>query len=536
MTAYETSEQAAVEEEITWGETANEWMRTDGAWWASSFIFHMVLACALMLLGTAVQPVRQDPDGITGGIVDHEPDPAPPDVMIPPLTPPVPPDPPPGLIPDSVLPPLDQIVTGGDFPNSNDGSSVSAGGAMGVGSEPGSIGGLGLSVMGIGPGAMVAYNPGVFGGDPNKSGFGPGHGTDPFNRVARKAKARQGGVITGPSEQAVAAALHWLYRHQRSDGSWTLDGFKTRCTDASCSGVGSTKADSGATALALLPFLAAGQSHQIKGPYRDTIYRGLYWLMQHQRPDGNLAQGSSMYAHGLATITLCEVFGLSHDQTVGRAAQAAVRYIENAQHPADGGWRYSPGQEGDTSVTGWQIMALKSAQMALLSVNPKTLERAKAFLKACSQGAYGGRFAYQPGGSTGPAMTAVGLLCCQYTGVKRDAPMMAEGISVLMGQTADRGPRNFYYWYYAAQVMNNLQGPDWLTWNRKVRRILVDTQDREGCATGSWDPEKPSKDPWGAAGGRLMMTSLATLTLEVPYRYLPLYQLEGKPADADGGR
>ena len=88
--------------------------------------------------------------------------------------------------------------------------------------------------------------------------------------------------------------------------------------------------------------------------------------------------------------------------------------------------------------------------------------------------------------------------------------------------------RDVYYWYYASQVMHNQPGPDWDTWKRKMRRALIESQDREGCAAGSWDPYRPATDRWGVQGGRLMMTSLATLTLEVPFRYLPLYKLDGK--------
>ena len=74
--------------------------------------------------------------------------------------------------------------------------------------------------------------------------------------------------------------------------------------------------------------------------------------------------------------------------------------------------------------------------------------------------------------------------------------------------------------------MHNQPGPEWKTWNRKIRRILIETQATEGCAAGSWAPQTPSPDPWGSRGGRLMMTSLSALTLEVYYRYLPLYKVD----------
>jgi hypothetical protein len=287
--------------------------------------------------------------------------------------------------------------------------------------------------------------------------------------------------------------------------------------------------------MGLLPFLAAGQTHKSKGPYKAGIASGLYWLVQHQAMDGNLSGGAhTMYSHGLATITLCEAYGLTRDEHIGEAAQRAVRFIERAQHPR-GGWRYSPGDEGDTSVVGWQVMALKSAQMAGLSVQPVTFNSAKDFLKSCSSGNYGGLFGYVPGSGPTPTLTAVGLLCNQYLGAKRDDKLMVEGVDLLMHNLPAIESRNGYYWYYATQVMHNLPGPQWDTWNRQMRRLLIENQVKDGCAQGSWDSSRPTRDAYDDVGGRLMATSLSCLTLEVYYRYLPLYKLD-KEDDAKGAK
>ena len=99
-----------------------------------------------------------------------------------------------------------------------------------------------------------------------------------------------------------------------------------------------------------------------------------------------------------------------------------------------------------------------------------------------------------------------------------------------MANLPDAGSPNVYYWYYASQVMHNMDDHDWDVWNRKMRKILVESQTREGCAAGSWDADKPNRDAWGTQGGRIMMTSLAVLTLEVYYRYMPLYRTD-KPEE-----
>ena len=347
----------------------------------------------------------------------------------------------------------------------------------------------------------------------------------------------------------MAAALNWLARHQLRDGGWTLsadgpNGYRQRCKDRTCTGGGNAGQDAGATALALLPFLAAGQTHDTKGPYQKVVYDGLKFLIQHQRESGDLTYGrqgtlgANMYAHGLATIALCEACGMAKksDWQLRDSAQRAVNFIISAQNASTGGWRYTPNEDGDTSVVGWQVMALKSAQMAGLSVNPKAFEGAKLFLRSCAKGNYGEVFWYQPGshGPSEPAMTAVGLLCFQYMGSKANDPMLREGQRYLMANLPDKGqnPRDLYYWYYATQVMHNMLGSEWDTWNRKMRHTLIETQDKEGCAAGSWDPNKPTMMTWWRQGGRLMATSLSALTLEVYYRYLPLFKLDAEATAA----
>ena len=112
---------------------------------------------------------------------------------------------------------------------------------------------------------------------------------------------------------------------------------------------------------------------------------------------------------------------------------------------------------------------------------------------------------------------------------------MIEGTAFLMQNQPDTGARNMYYWYYATQVMHNQPGPDWDTWNRKMRRLLIDTQCKEGnCAAGSWDPELPQRRRVGRSRRPAVMTSLSALTLEVYYRYLPLYKLDTEAGAAAG--
>ncbi len=504
------------------GEQISEWIREEGAWWAASFVFHTLLMAALMLIPHEVgRPIEGEAPSFEEARID----------------------------PEQQAPQIERFELGEPqatenleltteslsltktpeikAPEAIDLTSSGGGFAGGSSSGP-QLGGLGggFTIMGLGSGSARRGGGGVGGG----AGFGnqPGAGGSGFGfrGAAKKSLGAHGGTKSG--DRAVGAALNWIARHQARDGSWGLHDYYRQCKDPSCSGPGTYTNRAAATALALLPFLAAGQTHETKGPYRKNIYEGLYFLMRNQARSGDLSGASppQMYAHGLATITLCEAYGLTHSKMIGKAAQQAILFIQSAQNPNTGGWRYTPGEAGDTSVVGWQVMALKSAQMAGLQVNKATLDGAYRFLKSCSKG-NGGLFSYTPESGPTHTMTAVGLLCLQYGGMRRTDPQMAEGVSLLLRNMPDSGGRNLYYWYYATQVLHNVSGPDWDNWNRRMRKVLVDSQCREdNCAMGSWDPDKPSKDAWGEAGGRLMVTSLATLTLEVYYRYLPLYKLE----------
>ncbi|HEX4148423.1 MAG TPA: prenyltransferase/squalene oxidase repeat-containing protein, partial [Pirellulales bacterium] len=378
----------------------------------------------------------------------------------------------------------------------NDDSAVFSLAGGGFANATNNLGGLGgFDIKALGDGAAVKGAGGVGSGigTSNTAGTGgAGGGFGGRGTGKREALAASGG--TKQSERAVAAALNWFARHQGGDGGWSLGDFTRQCKDSTCTGAGKIRSDAAATAFAMLPFLAAGQTHQSKGPYQRTIKGGLDWLVKHQANDGSLAAGSQslMYTHGLASITLCEAYGLTKDKMYGAAAQAAIKFIEEAQNKEDGGWRYTPGQPGDTSVVGWQIMALKSGLMSGLNVEHATLELAKHYLAlAATKSKKGGLFGYLPESAPTPTMTAVGLLCSQYMGVKREDDAMAEGEAYIMKLLPTNRTRNSYYWYYATQVMHNLPGPEWDTWNRQMRRTLIETQVKEGCAAGSWDPHKP---------------------------------------------
>ena len=393
----------------------------------------------------------------------------------------------------------------------------------GLGSNVGSLGGMG----GI-------YAPGGIAG---RSG-------------ATREKLLTEGGGNAASEAAVARGLRFFALHQADDGHWSLDKYgdyyrshpignpaskliKYRNTDKAQSN------DIAGTGFGLLPFLAAGITHKPSGKksqedYSKTVMGGVNFLIKKQGKDGNY--GGGLYSHPLATIAMCEAYGMTSDPLIKISAQKALDYLIYAQHDG-GGWRYGPKQPGDTSVTGWCTMALKSGQMAGLKVPTERYKMVEKYLDAVHDPKSGGYGYTDPGAS--PAMTAIGMLCRQYMGVNPRNPGLLKGVEIMKKVHPAVSPANYnlYQIYYATQVMHHMGGEAWDFWNlgpevngqRKngVRDILIGkqipaTDPKKVMLAGSWDPIGAHTD----AGGRLMSTSMAILTMEVYYRHLPLYRRE----------
>lgn len=330
---------------------------------------------------------------------------------------------------------------------------------------------------------------------------------------------------TESSEAAVTKALKWLERHQMPNGGWTF-AHQAVCREPTCDHNGSKVQDmSGATGLALLPFLGAGQTH-LTGQYKETVRRGLLFLISRGKPTtvGGMSAldftkpGGSMYSHGIAAIVLCEAYAMTEDPSLAAPAQGALNFIMAAQGPR-GGWRYEPRQAGDTSAVGWQVMALKSGYMGHLTVHPAVIRGSSQFLDFV-QSDGGAMYGYTgPSTDLRPGTTAAGLLCRMYLGWDKSHPGIQKGVQHLLKHGISKN--DVYYNYYAAQVLRHYGGSEWETFNNEMRDFLVATQVPSGPAGGSWiiGGEGHANE----AGGRLYMTAMATMILEVYYRHMPLY-------------
>ncbi|GEM_PF-386615 len=334
---------------------------------------------------------------------------------------------------------------------------------------------------------------------------------------------------TDSSEAAVTKALKWLEKHQMPNGAWTFN-HQMVCRDPACNRSGEhTDALNGATALALLPFLGAGQT-QFTGEHKRTVERGLGFLIRNGKAKtmsglpvmDYTEKGGSMYSHGLAAIALCEAYAMTEDPRLAGPAQGALNFIMYAQDPRGGGWRYAPKQAGDTSATGWQIMALKSGYMGHLTVQPAAIRGSSLFLDSV-QSDNGSLYGYTApvANPNGPhkACHAVGLLCRMYLGWNKEHPGIKKGVQHLSKIGVLKN--DIYYNYYAAQVLRQHGGPEWEKFNTELRDWLVAEQSDDGPTKGSWAFANSGHGT--QQGGRLYMTAMSTMILEVYYRHMPLY-------------
>jgi len=356
----------------------------------------------------------------------------------------------------------------------------------------------------------------------------PGRSGATKNRLIRE------GGGNDDSERAVALGLAWLARQQKNDGGWEYD-------------QGSKEERAAATGMALLPFLAAGITHKpSKDPgeqkqYPKTVFGGLGYLMKNCPPSGPNAgrMSTNMYSQGIATMALCEAYGMTKDPILRPYAQAAINFVQHAQGP-NGSWGYGAGGNGDTSIVGWQVQALQAAKLSKdLVVDDRVIKKAVAFLNLAAGGSRKSMYGYNDnaGAAPGTALTSVGLLCRYYLdGWGPNHPGMIEGVGGLVKNppAGSGGIRNMYYYYYATQVVHFYEGVEWKNWNegpadgngkRKggMRDWLISNQIKKDDAvkSGSWDPEAG----WfGSSCGRLGTTAMCLLTLEVYYRHLPLYK------------
>lgn len=314
-------------------------------------------------------------------------------------------------------------------------------------------------------------------------------------------------LVTTKSVKSVQKGLDYLASKQVSDGS--------------LSGTSGTAAYPMAmNALAGMAFLASGNT-TTRGPYADQVRGIAHWISQNVQSNGLLAAGGEngqpMHGHGFALMFLGCVYGMETDpqrrDEIGEAIEAAIKLTAGGQS-AEGGWSYQPSQGDEGSVTVTQLQGLRAAHNAGFDVSEEVVERAVHYLEKCETSDGGICYSLGSGGGTRPAITAAAI-CCLYTSGEYDSPLAESCLEFSIGHFRKNGVNgfghDFYANLYASQAFYQAGDDYWNDYFPKIRDHLAKTQ----SADGSWQ---------GDGVGPIYGTSIACIVLQLPYRYLPIYQ------------
>ena len=348
----------------------------------------------------------------------------------------------------------------------------------------------------------------------------------PENRL--QAAITRGG--SPETERAVARALKWLAENQSKDGRWNPrklgGGREDRVLGHDREEAGSNS-DSGITALAALAFMANGHTH-LEGPYQHVVQNALEYIVAQQDSNGELAGGAKlfarMYCHSMSLLAISEAYAMTGDRRLAVAVQRGVNFSLKAQNPRDGGWRYQPGDEGDMSQFGWQVLALHSAEVGGIDVPRSSKDNMVRFLDACCISPNKGVAAYRPGQGPNTTMTAEALVCRNLLGQRLSPLTVQEAHQRIAKSLPTPEHVNMYYWYYGTLAMFVTGGDAWEQWNQQMKHTLLTLQTTSGVNAGSWEPN----GLWAGYGGRAYSTAMGALTLEVYYRYLPVYDVANR--------
>ncbi|MCA8973353.1 MAG: terpene cyclase/mutase family protein [Planctomycetes bacterium] len=354
----------------------------------------------------------------------------------------------------------------------------------------------------------------------------------PAQEVLRRGSSNEQ-LIDDDLRQSVQRGLDWLQAHQSPDGYWAqIVGYKLN-TDYEALDP-NPQPHVGVTALALISFLAGGQLPD-RGQYGKTVRSGLDFVLTCSKDDGQITEnGTRMYSHAFATLFLAEIYGMVERPEVKRRLQRAVDLIVDSQN-AEGGWRYRPfARESDMSITVCQVLALRSARNVGIHVPITTIRNAQHYVYRSAvrsndrryqfygRGAFGdegGSFRYQNRDQTRATfpLTAAGVTTL-YAAGEYDSPIIRDAIDYLDRRRESfsddwEGHYFFYYGhYYAVQAYYVTGDPKWTKYFKDIKRRLLRMQ----RADGSW--------PCRAGPGPAFSTAVATLILQIPFQYLPIFQ------------
>jgi len=320
-----------------------------------------------------------------------------------------------------------------------------------------------------------------------------------FASPAFSAEKKKKGQMDEDVKKATAKALEWLASKQNADGSWG----DTRYPN-----------NTAITGFAMMAFMSQGHVPN-QGKYGPEVAKGVRFLLASARESDGYLIGTrmgNMYCHGMATLALSQVFGMTGDENVKKTLKRAIDLIVRCQSP-DGGWRYEPQPTGsDISVTIMQVMALRGAKDSGIHVPDRTMKQALKYIDSCYD-PYSGGYTYQPySRAPGFARTAAGICVMKLVG--EYDKKIDKSIEYL--KRSMESPREHYWYghYYACHAMYQIGGKDWDDYYAMIKKQFLKMQQSDG----SWSQSD------GQGAGPVYQTSIAVLALSVPADYLPIFQ------------
>jgi hypothetical protein len=338
-------------------------------------------------------------------------------------------------------------------------------------------------------------------------------------------------------DASVERALNFLAAQQRPDGSFpTL-----------------RQGQPAVTSFCVLAFMAHGHNPG-DGPYGRRLERAVDFIVSCQwksglialvapegrRIDRNVTHGigtTVVYNHAIASLTLSEIYGMGHAKrtdpirnVLNQSLQATLemqRWPKNRSWD-EGGWRYlddDDAKDSDLSVTGWQLMFLRSARDAGFDVPKERIDDAVGYVRRSfdkSHGAFNYTISRKDGPSRG--MAGAGILALGHAGfhdsyeAQRSAQtLMRYSFELYNDNLGLNGDRYHYSLVTCCYGMYQLGSPYWEQFFPRVVSTLLSHQRRDG----SWEPESDQRDrPFGNS----YTTALVVLSLGAPNQLLPIFQ------------
>lgn len=356
-----------------------------------------------------------------------------------------------------------------------------------------------------------------------KSGGAAAKGAKFASRVGeKKARTMRKTGASKETQTALDHGLQWLADNQEMDGRWNCSKFEGGGYDISV------------TALAQLAFLGAGNSSKY-GTFRKNVRAAERYLLSKLDPKTGRI-GSYRYEAAVTMMAMAESMAMSDDKKLMPIVQGQVDDAVKYQSKKSGGWGYTTDADDtkshvDTSVAGWWMMGMKSAKVAGANIEERNWSAARDYFKSVTNKDKNGvvMSSYVGNKSPAPNMTAVGLTCLQFLGMRRDDSLVKGQADAFMKNYAGsmistKNGTNYYGWYYQAlgffQMGTN--SVYWKKFNVDMQKVILGLQEKGGKDRGSWPvvtPEQKKPGHFEHSVGRVGVTSVACLILEVYYRY-----------------